>query len=57
MTNLEMPRRTLLECLHEGKLPQAEALGYAVALAQELCRIHASGRIHGALSPAVMGAT
>ena len=54
MTNLEMPRRTLLDCLHEGKLPQAEALGYAVALAQELCRMHAAGRIHGALSPAVV---
>src|ERR1035437_10216874 len=55
MTNLEAPRRrTLSDCLHEGKLPQAEALGYAVALAQELGRIHAAGKIHGALSPAAI---
>src|ERR1017187_6311565 len=52
MTNLEAPRRrTLSDCLHEGKLPQAEALGYAVALAQELGRIHAAGRIQVALFP------
>lgn len=51
MTNLETTHRTLSDSLREGKLPQAEALGYAVALAQELSRIHAAGRIHGALSP------
>jgi hypothetical protein len=51
MTNSETSHRNLSDCLLEGKLPQAEALGYAVALAQELCRIHAAGRIHGALSP------
>src|ERR1017187_6064899 len=55
MTNLEAPRRrTLSDYLHEGKLPQAEALGYAVALAQELGRIHAAGKIHGALLPAAI---
>ena len=58
MTNLEAPRRrTLSDCLHEGKLPQAEALGYAVALAQELGRIHAAGKIHGALLPAAIALT
>ena len=57
MTMLETTHRTLLDCLHEGKLPQEEALGYAVALAQELGRIHAAGRIHGALSPAVIALT
>src|ERR1019366_5777685 len=58
MTNLEAPRRrTLSDCLHEGKLPQAEALGYAVALAQELGRIHVAGKIHGALSPAAIALT
>jgi len=51
MTNLETTHRSLSDCLREGKLPQAEALEYAVALGQELCRIHAAGRIHGALSP------
>src|ERR1035438_10183379 len=35
-------------------LPQAGALGSAVALAQELGRIHAAGKIHGALSPAAI---
>ena len=57
MTTLETARRTLLECLHEGKLPQAEALGYAVALGQELCKVHAAGKIHGALSPAAIALT
>jgi hypothetical protein len=54
MTLIEMPNRTLPECLQEGKLPQSDALGYAVALAQEICRIHAAGRVHGALSPAAI---
>jgi eukaryotic-like serine/threonine-protein kinase len=54
MTTPDMPRRTLLDCLAEGKLSLSEALGHAVVLAQELCRIHAAGRAHGALSPAAI---
>ena len=54
MNNVETPRRTLSDCLHEGKLPETEALGYAVALAQELCRLHAEGRVHGGLSPSAV---
>jgi serine/threonine protein kinase len=35
-------------------LPQAEAVDHAIVLAQELCRLHAAGAAHGALSPAVI---
>jgi serine/threonine protein kinase len=53
MNTLETSR-TLLDCQSEGKLSQSDALGYAVSLAQELGRLHAAGRTHGGLSPAVI---
>jgi serine/threonine protein kinase len=54
MTNPEKPHRTLLDCLSEGELSPAEAVDLAIVLAQELCRLHAAGGTHGALSPAVI---
>jgi eukaryotic-like serine/threonine-protein kinase len=43
--------RTLAERLTEGKIPVAEALRYALSLAEALRKIHDSGRTHGAVTP------
>jgi serine/threonine protein kinase len=42
---------TLAQCLSEGRIPFAGALGYAMSLADCLRRVHESGKTHGALSP------
>ena len=49
--------RTLAERLHEGKLPVAESLHFAMTLADALRRIHDSGRVYGALTPSNIGLT
>jgi eukaryotic-like serine/threonine-protein kinase len=43
--------RTLADRLTEGKIPVAEALRYALTLAESLRKIHDGGRIHGAVMP------
>jgi hypothetical protein len=43
--------QTLHQRLAEGKIPLAEALGYAIQLGDALRQIHAQGGAHGALTP------
>src|ERR1035441_7937923 len=50
-------QRTLAERLHEGKLPVAEGLRFAMTLADALRRIHDSGRVYGALTPSNIALT
>jgi len=47
-----MDARTLAQRLAEGKLPPAEALRYAMLLAEALRKSHDGGRAHGAVCPA-----
>jgi len=50
MTTLNAPR-TLADRLTEGKIPVAEALRYALSMAEALRKIHDSGHTHGAVMP------
>ena len=43
--------KTLAQRLSEGRLPVADALRYAMLLADSLRRIHDSGKVHGAVTP------
>lgn len=43
--------RTLAQCLSEGRLPVAEALRYAIQLADSLRKLHDAGETHGAVTP------
>src|SRR3954452_16006556 len=43
--------KTLAQRMGEGRLPVADALRYAMLLAESLRRIHDSGKIHGAVTP------
>src|SRR5271165_3786534 len=43
--------RTMAERLEEEKIPAPEALRYAIALADEIRKIHDSGSVHGAITP------
>jgi hypothetical protein len=55
MITQEMPlndTKTLAQRLSEGRLPVAEALQYAMQLAESLGRLREAGRAHGALTPA-----
>jgi hypothetical protein len=47
-----MTGKTLAQRLSEGKLPPAEALQYAMVLADLLRKTHDEGRAHGAVCPA-----
>ncbi|HWB83296.1 MAG TPA: protein kinase [Bryobacteraceae bacterium] len=49
--------RTLSQRLAEGRLPLADALRYATALAESLRRLHEEGRAHGGVSPTCMTLT
>ena len=49
--------RTLAQKLSEGRLPVADALRYAMLLADSLRRIHDSGKIHGAVTPINLSVT
>jgi hypothetical protein len=44
--------KTLEECFEEGKLPVPESLRMAMSLAESLRRLHDTGRVHGAITPA-----
>jgi len=44
--------KTLAQRLREGRLPVAEALQYAMQLAESLSRLREAGRAHGAVTPA-----
>src|ERR1035437_788667 len=43
--------KTLAERLSEGRLPVAEALSYAMQLADALRKLHDKGKTHGAVTP------
>jgi eukaryotic-like serine/threonine-protein kinase len=43
--------KSLAERLHEGKLPVSDALRFAMTMADQLRRLHDSGRVYGALTP------
>ncbi len=43
--------KTLAERMSEGRLPVADALRYAMQLADSLRRLHDSGKAHGAVTP------
>jgi hypothetical protein len=43
--------KTLALRLSEGRLPLADALRYAMLLAESLRRVHDSGKVHGAVTP------
>jgi predicted nucleic acid-binding Zn-ribbon protein len=47
-----MGSQTLSQRLTEGRLPVGEALRYAMMLAESLRKLHDTGQIHGAVSPA-----
>jgi len=42
---------TLSQRLSDGPIPAAEALRYATGIAEQLCDLHESGRVHGTLTP------
>jgi hypothetical protein len=44
--------KTLAHRLCEGRLPVAEALQYAMQLAESLSRLREAGKAHGAVTPA-----
>jgi len=44
-------KKTLAQRLSEGRLPVAEALRYAVQLAEALRKLHDAGGVHGAVTP------
>src|ERR1051326_8191305 len=44
--------KTIEECFEEGKLPVPESLRMAMSLAESLRRLHDTGRLHGAITPA-----
>ncbi len=54
MTSFETATDThsLAQKLASGRLPVAEALRYAIQMAESLQRLHEEGRVHGALTPA-----
>jgi len=52
-----MPSQTLSQRLSEGRIPVADALRYAMILADALRKIHDDGRAHGAVSPDTIGLT
>lgn len=52
-----MPPQTLFQRLSEGRIPVADALRYAMILADALRKIHDDGRAHGAVSPDTIGLT
>jgi hypothetical protein len=52
-----MPPQTLSQRLSEGRIPVADALRYAMILADALRKIHDDGRAHGAVSPDTIGLT
>src|SRR5262245_25669173 len=43
--------QTLAQKMASGRLPVAEALRYAIQVAESLQRLHDEGRVHGGLSP------
>ena len=49
--------RTIAQRLASGEMPASEALRYAMLLAETLRKIHDSGRVYGALSPAAIALT
>jgi hypothetical protein len=44
-------KKTLAQRLSEGRLPVAEALRYAVQVAEALRKLHDAGAVHGAVTP------
>jgi hypothetical protein len=50
-------QKSLAERLNQGKLPAAEALQYAMTMAEALRKIHDSGHVYGALTPSTIGLT
>jgi hypothetical protein len=46
--------QTLALRMSQGRIPVADALRYAMALAEALRKIHESGHVHGAVSPGVI---
>jgi hypothetical protein len=48
-------KKTLAQRLSEGRLPVADALRYAVQLAEELRKLHDAGGVYGAVAPANLG--
>ncbi|HWD00008.1 MAG TPA: protein kinase [Candidatus Sulfopaludibacter sp.] len=52
-----MTSQTLSQRLSEGRIPVADALRYAMILADALRKIHDDGRAHGAVSPNTIGLT
>jgi serine/threonine protein kinase len=44
-------KKTLAQRLSEGRLPVAEALRYAMQLADCLRKLHDTGKVHGAVTP------
>ena len=49
--------KTLQECFEEGKLPVPESLRMAMSLAESLRRLHDTGHVHGAITPARLHVT
>ncbi len=52
-TSVSTPQ-TLTQRLAQGRLPVMEALRYCMLLADALRKLHDSGRVHGAVSPALI---
>jgi len=50
MTKTNAPR-TLAQRMSEGRIPVAEALHYAMSLAEALRKLHDAGKAHGAVTP------
>ncbi|HUA63754.1 MAG TPA: hypothetical protein VML19_33710, partial [Verrucomicrobiae bacterium] len=50
-----MNTRTLAERIAEGRIPAADALRYAMQIAEALRRMHDEGRVHGSVSPISIG--
>ena len=50
MTKTNAPR-TLAQRMSEGRIPVAEALHYAMSLAESLRKLHDAGKAHGSVTP------
>ncbi len=54
MSNIELPNtesKTLAQRMGEGRLPVADAMRYAMQLADALRKLHDAGKSHGGLTP------
>jgi hypothetical protein len=50
-------QKTLAQRMTEGKIPVAEALHFAMSLAEALRKLHDAGKFHGALTPSSVAMT